>query len=413
MTTYFTILKSIRPVHALITLFFLLLLFFGKTFSKAELAGPLYLHDVMLLAITGFSVILQPKLKFHFLSIVILVGLAFLYFLGSIVWLGPSSPYFVMVFRQFALFFYLACSYIIFCTQVRDFADGIKATNFIRLMGYLAMATQITFLVYGFLFVPGFSLFGDSDYNYFSPLTIMGIITFCADAITSKKKLPVKSLQFLFGLALSLTLGHSSAFLAVFVILILYVYMMITPMQRLFASIFIILAILPLFFLPQFNDYNASWRLYFWKHILQRSVTEGYLVFGHGFGAGYMTYEYAWFINRVMHSRIMIDDYYPMARHLNPPHNSVLTIIFHIGLIPSLLFFAPLKNFFSQIFVKQFSDDTNTNFLILSLCGSLIWIMFNVILELPHSATYFWLVFFTTAFYLKYNPELESRKNEQ
>jgi hypothetical protein len=40
------------------------------------------------------------------------------------------------------------------------------------------------------------------------------------------------------------------------------------------------------------------------------------------------------------------------------------------------------------------------NFLIYVLAGCVIWISFNVILELPHAASYFWLVFFTTAFYL-------------
>jgi hypothetical protein len=36
-----------------------------------------------------------------------------------------------------------------------------------------------------------------------------------------------------------------------------------------------------------------------------------------------------------------------------------------------------------------------------ALAGCFVWIMFNVILELPHSATFFWLVYLTTAFALK------------
>jgi phosphate/sulfate permease len=90
-----------------------------------------------------------------------------------------------------------------------------------------------------------------------------------------------------------------------------------------------------------------------------------------------------------------------MTRYLNPPHNSVLTIVFHVGLIPALLFFTPLKKTFTQLFLKKSPADANILFLVLALLGSLVWILFNVILELPHSSTYFWLVYLTTIFYLK------------
>jgi hypothetical protein len=232
----------------------------------------------------------------------------------------------------------------------------------------------------------------------------MGIISFCADAISSNTGPVLKTLKFALGMALGFTLGHSSAFLAIFIILMFYAYIKVKPFQRLFSFVFIIIAILSLFLLPQFTDFNASWRLLYWKHILVRSFTDGYFILGHGFGQPFMTYDYAIYIDKVMHSKGMIDEYYPMARYLNPPHNSLLTIIFHVGLIPALLFFVPLKKFFRQIFLEIFHGDSNSMFLILSLCGMLVWISFNVILELPHSATYFWLVYFTTAFYLKHRP---------
>jgi O-antigen ligase len=231
----------------------------------------------------------------------------------------------------------------------------------------------------------------------------MGIITYCADALSNESTPISRTIKFTIGMLLSLTLGHSSAFLAIFVILMLYAYIKIKPVQRLFSFTFIIAALFLLLFLPQFTDFNAGWRLVYWKHILERSFTDGYLIFGHGFGSAYMTYEQAQYIDRVMHSKNMLDEYFPMTRYLNPPHNSVLTIVFHVGLIPALLFFTPLKKTFTQLFLKKSPADPNILFLVLALLGSLVWILFNVILELPHSSTYFWLVYLTTIFYLKEN----------
>jgi hypothetical protein len=279
--------------------------------------------------------------------------------------------------------------------------EALKAVSLIRLIGWWAVIAQCIYLTYGFFFVPGFSVFEKTDYNYFTPLVVMGIITFCADAITDNRSLLIKIVKFTAGLTLSLTLGHSSAFLAVFVILMFYAYVKIRPIQRLFSFAFILIAVLMLLFLPQFTDTNATWRLLYWKHIMIRSVTDGYLIFGHGFGKAYMTYDYALYMYEVLRSRVMIDEYYPMARYLSPPHNSILTLVFHIGLLPALLFFTPLRLLFKQLFLRKVPGDDNVMFLILSVCGCLVWISFNVILELPHTATYFWLVFLTAVFYLR------------
>jgi O-antigen ligase len=154
-------------------------------------------------------------------------------------------------------------------------------------------------------------------------------------------------------------------------------------------------------FLPSFRDVNAEWRLLYWKHVLHNVVVQHYMILGNGFGRPFMTYDFALYLNATLHSPIMIDELYPMARYLSPPHNSILTILFHVGLLPGLLLVIPLRRFFGQILLRSRSADPSVNFLVYALPGCLVWVMFNVILELPHSATFFWLLYLTTAYALK------------
>jgi hypothetical protein len=299
------------------------------------------------------------------------------------------------------LFFYLACSYIIFGTQIREFGDAYAPLRLLRILGRLSVFVQAIYLVYGYGFIPGFSILEATDYSYFSPLVIMGIITYAADVITRQSSIFIKALKFVFAMVLAFSTGHSSAFLGIFIVLLVYAYIKIKPYQRYVSFLFILMAVLSLFLLPQFTDFNASWRIYFWKHILNRSVSDGYLLLGHGFGKPYMTYDYALVMYKALNSSIVVERYYPEVKYVVPPHNSILTIVFHIGMIPALLFFFPMIKMFQQIFVKKFPEDNNVMFLILALIGSIVWICFNVILELPHSASFFWLVYFTSLYYVK------------
>jgi len=396
--------KKLTLIHFLIVVYFITVLLFGKSFTKLQVIGPLYFHDLCLAGIVLLSLSFQSRIKIPSYSILFMLVIAGLYLIIDLIRLRNEGVYILLAVRQFSLFLYLLCALLIFGSQVKNWTDGLKAVSLIKQIGRWAIYAQCVYLIYGFFFVPGFSVFEKNDYNYFTPLVVMGIITFCAEAISSKQNNFLKIIKFAGGVTLSLTLGHSSAFLAVFVILMFYAYVKIRPIQRLFSFIFIILAVVMLFFLPQFTDANASWRLLFWKHIMVRSFTDGYFIFGHGFGKAYMTYDYAVYMDKVLHSKIMLDEFYPMARYLNPPHNSILTLVFHIGLIPALLFFTPLRLLFRQLFLRKESKDANVMFLVLSVCGCLVWISFNVILELPHTAVYFWLVYLTTIFYLKNRP---------
>ena len=392
--------KNIFSLETLIALYFLALLFFGKAFTKFSVIGPLYLHDAVLLFMTALA-INRGKLVSRFNSIWLLLGIAVLYLVVSLLFFHLPGPILMMAFRQFNLFLYLGCSFIIFNAVVRNKADLAKPLALIRLIAILSVWLQVGLIVYGYLFVPGFSPFGESDYNYFSPLAVFGIIAYSAMVLAYEKKGWIRWAKLFFALLLSTTIGHSSAFLAVFVVIVFYFFTLIKPMQRFIALGICLGAVLLLDLLPSFRDVNASWRILYWHHVMDNVVFQHYMILGNGFGKPYMTYDYALYLNQVLNSPIMIDELYPMARYLAPPHNSLLTIMFHVGLLPALLLFVPLRRFFVQVLLRPHPADPSLNFLVLLLPGCFVWVMFNVILELPHSATFFWMVYLTTAYALK------------
>lgn len=394
------LIKNFFRLETLIVLFFVTLLFFGRAFTKFQVVGPLYLHDAVLLLITALA-INRGKMVVRFNAILLLLLIAIFYLVISLLFFRLPGELILMAFRQFNLFVYLGCCYVIFNCCVKNAEDLDKPLHLIRLISVMSVWLQILLMIYGFMFVPGFSLFGESDYNYFSPLAVFGIITYSALVLAYEKKTWLRALKFLAMLALSTTLGHSSAFFAVFVVLMIYFFIRITPLQRFIALGICIGVVLLLEFLPEFRDVNASWRLFYWKHVMHNLVYDKYFILGNGFGHPFMTYDYAVYLNTALHSPNMIDELYPMARYLVPPHNSILTFLFHVGIIPGLLIFVPLAAFFRQVLLRSRSQDPSVNFLIYGLAGCFVWVFFNVILELPHSATYFWLVYFTAAYALR------------
>ncbi|GGB06357.1 hypothetical protein [Puia dinghuensis] len=392
--------KNIFRLETLIVLYFLALLFFGKGFTKFPVIGPLYLHDAVLLLITLLA-INRGKLVSRFNSIWLLLAIAVFYLVVSLLFFHLPGPIVLMAFRQFNLFLYLGCTFVTFNAVVMTSSDLWKPIALIKLISVLSVVLQCGLLIYGKLFVPNFELFGEGDYNYYSPLAVFGIITYGAMVATYEKNVYLRWIKLILVLFLSTTTGHSSAFLAVFVIILVHLFIMIKPMQRFIALGFCLGAVLVLDFLPEFRDVNASWRLLYWNHVLHNVIVDHYMILGNGFGRPFMTYDFALYLNDALHSPIMIDELYPMARYLSPPHNSLLTMCFHVGLLPVLLLLIPLRRFFVQVLMRSRPADDSVTFLVYALPGCFVWVMFNVILELPHSATFFWLVFLTTAYALK------------
>jgi hypothetical protein len=199
---------------------------------------------------------------------------------------------------------------------------------------------------------------------------------------------------------LSILTKQAAFFLSIVVVGISYLFFRIKVAHRITFLAIGFIGIGLLFLAPDFTDANVKWRLLYWRHILTNAA-DHYLVFGNGFGIPYMAADYSYYIQNKIQSSIMTPEYDPLARHINPPHNSFLTIVFHLGLLPFLLLLWPIRRIISLLFINSFTNNKAQYLLTLTLIGSIVWCSFNVILELPHSAIYFWLIYFTTALFLR------------
>lgn len=371
---------------------------FDRKFSKMAVIEPIFIHDFLLVVATLFS-IHKSSLRTKFPSIFLLILLALLYLIYSVTFLKWKGVYFVMIMRQFFLFFYLTCSYIIANKVFQKKENIIAAITFIKKLAKISIILQLLYFAYLYITIPNYSPL--KGFSYLSAVGVMGIIIYGGYVLVyykGLKKITLLSLTLL----TSALLGHSSSFFAVFAIVLVHFYISFSPKIRFITLGVLGVVMMLLLQLPQFTDANASWRLMYWNHVLETSVSKNWLIFGNGFGLPYMTIEFAQTLADKINSTFMLTGVNnEFERWVTPPHNSFLTIVHHIGLLPAFLILIPLKNFLKQIFIVPKSNDREELFLFYALFGLIAWVSFNVILEVPHSAICFWLIYFTYIFYGK------------
>lgn len=369
---------------------FYLLLFFGIQFTTLQLIGMLHLFDILLLSLVFVSLFFI-RLSIKHKHIIFVLTLSCLYFILSLF----NFYSLAILVRQYALFAYMAFAYILFVGLVTNkayFNQLMSSTKKLIFVGLFAQTLYLFTLL----------LIGQYDaekYNYLSPLVIMLIICCSAYAFSFSKGI-VLFLILSLCILVSLSLGHSSAVLPVVIISFLHFFLNIR-----FVIIKIIVFVIGVsfligtfLFLPSFSDANAIWRLGYWSLILNDLIINKYLIFGNGFGVPYATEEIAYYLQVVQGAttELGVGD----ESYLSAPHNSFLTICFHIGLLPGLLIFYPVIQFVRKGEYNSVSRDFR--FLFLCLIGLIVWSSFNVILELPHSSLFFWLIYFLFLFRLKY-----------
>jgi len=382
----------------IVVLIIILLLLFDRSFSKLAIIEPLYVHDALLITATFFALIKFP-IKVKFKSLFLLINLSLIYLIYSLINSYLSGNNIILVVRQFFLFFYLILSYVIANKFFKNPDNINKAVNFIKKTAKYSVILQLYYFFYLYLTVPDYTPL--KGFSYISAVGVMGVIVYGAYILVYFKGYK-KFFGFLSILVISSLLGHASSFFAAFLVLLVHFYISFSPKIRGISLGVLIILIIILFQTPQFNDANAGWRLLYWSHVLETALFENYLILGKGFGNPYMTLEFAGKIAKELNSTFMYTSVnVNYERWITPPHNSFLTMVHNVGLIPVILLFIPLKEFFNQIFFKKRTTDKNRLFLFYSLFGLIVWCSFNVILELPHSAIYFWLVYFTYIFYAK------------
>lgn len=371
-----------------------ILLFFGTHFTTIKVLGPLHLFDLILSIVAGITIIIIPlriPLRlFYYKPILVIVLISVGYLIFSFL---NDLHSFEIIIRQYAVFIYLYIAYVIFGPLFNrlNFHIVIKAIKRIILVGLLAQLIYILTL----------ALLGKlsfNEYNYLSPLMVMLTISCASYSIIYYKGI-LSLIFYLFILLIGLTYNHASVMVPILIIPAAYYFLKqrLIIIKWFFLMVCTISIISVVLIFPGIIDNNVMWRFGYWYFILHDLVINNYLIFGNGFGVPYASPEITYFLQTVQGgtTQLGVGD----ESYITPPHNSFFTIFFHIGILPGLLIFAPFYKFFKSFRFNNINQDTR--FILLILIGLCCWCCFNVVLELPHSSLYFWLIYFLFVYQCK------------
>ncbi len=373
----------------------ILLLFLGRAYSKFELIQHIYLHDL----VNFITVLVALPILFdrnnRIISIEILSLLALFYLVISLwnnnVFQDTQALY--ITIRQFMLFGYMITSYIIIkkIASNRVFLEYLF--HFIIYFAKASLVVQFIYVVFQLVIKNNNPIFLK---YYYSPAAILGLIIFSSYVLFFYKGWK-KWIVFLFSFFLSLTMGHDAAFLSHLVVLFIWILVTSRKSVKILISIsFIGLLIMLYIKMPAFQDVNSQWRFNYWGYTLKQITEDNYFLKGEGFGNTYIDEEQRQQLNEIMKRNGFNLTFLKEEQYLTPPHNSFLTIMYHLGGISILLFIYPIIHL---MWKKENLLDSKKAFLFTAFIGLSAWSFFNVILELPHSSTIYWIVFFTLIFY--------------
>lgn len=392
--------KQREIVSALLIIDFVLLIIFGKTYSKLEIFEfGFHAHDLFLLILAFFC-----AFKFNFkqnriYSIEIVLGLSIVYLIVSF-WnidFNFTSPKIFYIVRQYAIVGYIGIFYVIskFLFEEKELLKyWIKMIFFLSAGCFLIQLLYITYMY----FCSDRILYLTK--NAFSPIISLGLIVFNCGILASKKhNKKIKFFSCLLTFLISISIHHDSLYLALFIIWALYFFIRLSNNKKVFSIIASLFLVGLLFLLlPSLSDVNAQWRLIYWHSVFEK-IIENYFILGDGFGIQYISDETIEKLNKLMisegHANTVITE---EEKYTTGAHNSFLSFGQHLGIASLFLLFYPLVIGIKGLKIR---DNTNLIFLILSISGMSVFSFFNVILELPHSSSLYWMIFFALIYYKK------------
>lgn len=193
------------------------------------------------------------------------------------------------------------------------------------------------------------------------------------------------------------TNDHFTFLLVPFVSLILII-LIKDARYRIFLVVGIILLIIGLIaFADNLSDVNATWRYMYWIGVLQESWERGWFLVGKGFGIIYMPQSMQGFSNLIDQVSGVRDMEYQLMTV--PPHNGLLTILIYLGLIGVILFLSPFVKAFSYS-MRKCNDFIDPTPVVISF-SFLLLLVSNQFLEVPYTASIFWLVYGGMVSYVK------------
>ena len=370
---------------------------FGKTFSKLQIFSlglntdhGLFAHDMLLLIIATLCLVQfrWRKNRLFFVEFVIVISLIYLVYSFIIV---EANNYFYVI-RQYSIFGYMAIVYII---TKHFFEEGVlkNTPKIILFLGFCSILIQTIYSINIFLL----DSLDFNQRNAYSPMIKMGIIFFSVYVVTSSKINTIyKAPLFVFCFLISLTIGHDSVYLSLVLSASIYIFIISSKKLKFIISfVLIVLFFTTIHYILSFTDVNANWRLIFWEDMAKR-IADNYFFIGEGFGVNLVSEETLKVLNNLMSYHGYNVSLVGEERFTNGPHNSFLTIAFHNGLISLLTLFLPLFYYAFKLWPLK-----KNLFMMLVFLGISVLSFFNVILELPHTSSVYWLVFFYLMFELK------------
>lgn len=378
----------------LLLLDFTLIIVFGKTYTKYKVYGFLHLHDLVITILCILSIIFNKKNKPSKSIAVVLLIIPLIYLIFSISRIDDCDLvkiYYVL--RQFMIIGYAIIMYFI-TTYIFSLNNGRK----------LALVLIISIAIIAFLWqiyhVTILRLINlENPFGRFpvSPIIMLGVIIFGSYSLLFLKKF--RYLFFLVSMIISLTTGQDSSYLAMLVVLVSFLLIKNKVKKKYVLTSTAILIILLCVSIPTLSDVNVIWRLVYWKDTLVNLINNKTIFFGNGFGIPYLEENTRLAVNEVMLSRgygVTVEglEIFEIA-----PHNSFLTLIYHLGifgLFPIIILIFKLINADKRYYRTKYII-----FLLIALTGLSFWSFFNLILELPHSSSGYWFLYFTLILSLK------------
>jgi len=357
------------------------LLLGGRTISKLQVIGPVYFVDLMFLILT-LIVLYISKVRLLWPLYLGLFFIVFCFFLASFYRSDASID---IIVRQFVLFVYAFSSYVL----VGYLLSVSKKRELVEILigiGAMSVICQVFYL----LLLLSFGMYEVGAFNYLSPLVVCGVIVWTCYLIAVRGFNWSVVPEWFFLVFLSVSFGHASAVLAVVIIPFLYLLLKAPLKYRLYVLMLgfgVTGAVLWVF--PEIIDVNASWRLVYWGNAIDRIFTGWNWLFGFGFGQLYADdlthYIFLDIFGSSNDLKMENEGYYKAF------HNSYITIIFHIGVAGIMFVIPQIRAVFSR---DGFYNSIENTFYALAALGLAVWAAFNVVLELPHSAHYYWLIVF-------------------
>lgn len=372
-----------------------LLALFGKSYTTLLLIKPFfYAHDLVLLTI-GILSIPYFRFKQRIKSVELFFGISCVYLIYSCLKLSLEDSYYIL--RQFMLFGYGILIYFIL-NRLTSLDNTYK--NFVKYLiyfGVFCFIVQVLNITYAIVLKSNVPILHK---YYYSPIIMLGLVLMGSYVLINIKNTYLKHILFLLVFFTSLTTGHDSLYLSLGLVYFSYLFLKVNRSQRVILTLCLLTAGVCVFaFVPTFTDVNMEWRFLFWKDSLAK-VIDNYVILGDGFGIQYASDETVSQLNDLFSWPINGPQIVGDGKYLCAPHNSFISMLLHIGILSIILLIYPLKTLFSN---KRLQMDNEILFLFLSLLGIVIFCSFNVILELPHSSSLFWIVYFVLVFKLNDN----------